>query len=161
MLNTRTRQQRLKKMGRSFNFVGSGMPIGKTATKRSLKVAIKPNWIGFTPMQICYTHAAGSTLHLSASSRVVADDDRTQCIRSSLFCYELDSNLGQPKKCYNSRIFLGNKSRDSKQFLASVPWPNFAQNCTYLFKLHLLLAYSSKGNTMSVPYTHKLQLTGC
>jgi hypothetical protein len=36
--------------------------------------------------------------------------------------------LGQPKKCYNPRIFLGNKSKD-------------------LFKLHILLAYWSKGNT--------------
>jgi hypothetical protein len=39
--------------------------------ERSLKVAMKPKWTGFTPM----LHAR-STLHLSASSRV-ADDDRT------------------------------------------------------------------------------------
>jgi len=121
----------IKKMGRSFNLWKVGCQYGKSLT-------------GLVSL-LCYTHAA-----------------RYTCPRpSSLFCYELDSNLGQPKKCYNSRIFLGNKSRDSKQFLASVPWPNFAQNCTYLLKLHLLLAYSSKGNTMSVPYTHKLQLTGC
>ena len=108
-----------QKMGCSFNLWKVGCQSGKGYQERSPKVAMKPDWIGFTPM----LHAR-STLHLSVSSRV-ADDDRTTA-------YDLD--FGLHSSAMNLTAIWDNQKNVTiqgsfweinpgipKQFLVSVP----------------------------------------